>query len=56
MDRLRELEAKGVYNLSPEELNELEVLVKIEIAKFPEKFKVTVDNACEAIRNILSRG
>ena len=53
LDRIKELEAKGVYNLSKEELDELDILVKEQISLFSEKFEETVDKACEAIKNIL---
>lgn len=53
LSRIKELEEKGVYNLSKEELNELDTLVKEQIALFPDKFKKSVDLACEAVKNIL---
>lgn len=53
--RIKELENKGVYNLTPEELDELETLVRVEMAKFPEKLKASVDKACDAIKSILNR-
>lgn len=52
-NRIKELENKGVYNLTPSELDELEFLVKEEIKQFPARFETSVDKACEAIKNIL---
>ena len=56
LKRIKELEDKGVYNLSKEELDELEILVKEQIALFPAKLEKSVDKACDAIRSILNRG
>jgi predicted GTPase len=55
MERLKELEDKGVYNLTSEELDELQELVRVEMVKFPDKLKASVDKACEAIQDLLNR-
>ena len=52
--RIKELEEKGVYNLSKEELDELDTLVKEQISLFSKNFEVAVEKACEGVRGIMN--